>query len=99
MPDGRSVITSQTIDRFAPSPAAAARAIAEFRAAGFEVGPLVGNSFSITGPVRTFETVFGTRLRHSQDGGVQAVTFGRSASPRTARPENLARPLGESSPR
>jgi hypothetical protein len=38
----------------------AARALAEhFAAAGLEAGPLVGNSFSISGPPEDFEGVFG----------------------------------------
>jgi hypothetical protein len=31
----------------------------QFEAAGFQVGPIVGNSFSIAGPVDLFERFFG----------------------------------------
>jgi hypothetical protein len=73
-PDPRSVITSQTIDRFRPSPTAADLVRAHLQAAGFEVGPMVGNNFSITGPKRAFETLFGTQLRRSRTRGVESVT-------------------------
>ena len=38
----------------------------QFRAAGFEIGPLVGVSFSIAGPVERFEEFF--RVRAEQPG-------------------------------
>ena len=75
-PSGDAVITAQTIDDFRPD-ADAARAIAhEFAARGFEVGSLVGNSFSITGPANLFERTFGAKLRKSKRAGMQVQSEG-----------------------
>jgi hypothetical protein len=38
----------------------------QFKEAGFEVGPFVGTSFSISAPVRRFETFF--KIRAEQKG-------------------------------
>jgi hypothetical protein len=40
---------------------------------GFEVGNFVGNSLSITGPARLFETIFHTKL---QEDGKSGLKFG-----------------------
>jgi hypothetical protein len=58
-PPPGTAVTSATIEQFLPDPGAAERARAALAAAGFEVGPLVGPSFSITGPRRTFTATFG----------------------------------------
>jgi hypothetical protein len=44
----------------------APRAMDQFRAAGFEIGPFVGVSFSIAGPVERFEDCF--QVRAEQPG-------------------------------
>ena len=54
-------ITAETLAEYAPSPDAAGRAMQAFAAAGFQTGPMVGNSFSITAPASTFERMFGVR--------------------------------------
>lgn len=69
-------ITAQNIGDFAPSPDTVARATAALRAMGFEVGNVVGNSFSITGPPRTFENLFDVRVRPTERGGVTATREG-----------------------
>ncbi|MBI3970031.1 MAG: hypothetical protein HY332_01970 [Chloroflexi bacterium] len=71
--DGQSTITSETIGAFLPSSEAVATAREAFRAAGFDVGPVVGNSFSITAPAGTFRKAFNTQLRREARGSVQAV--------------------------
>ena len=68
-------LTADRISRFAPSPEAAARAAESFERLGFTVGPLVGNSFSITAPRATFESVFSVDLAHV------AKRSGRKAKP------------------
>jgi len=93
-PDPRSIITSHTIDRFRPSPAAVDFARAQFQAAGFEVGPLVGNSFSIAGPKRRFETLFGARFQRSRTRGVESVTT-RGARSYELPIDRLPKPLTE----
>ncbi len=64
-------ITSENVAQFMPSPAAISKATRELRAKGFEVGPCVGNSFSITGPTSLFESVF----KHSIQVKEHQVTF------------------------
>jgi hypothetical protein len=59
---GRDEITSENIRDYAPPADAVALARRTFEADGFEVGPLVGVSFSIAAPVSTFERVFKTPI-------------------------------------
>ena len=72
-------LTAETIHQYAPSPEAAARARAAFAAAGFDVGPLVLNNFSITAPITTFERVFQTKLRWATRGAIQSIREDGSA--------------------
>jgi hypothetical protein len=51
-------ITAATVREHQPDPQAAERARRAFADAGFEVGPLVGISFSIAGPRRLLESRF-----------------------------------------
>jgi len=64
-----SPISAQAILK---SPATAPAAAAQLAALGFEVGNTVGNSFSVSAPVRVFESVFEVRLRSTKKGGVGA---------------------------
>jgi hypothetical protein len=52
-------VTSETVAGFAPDPEGAKAAREAFSRAGFEVGGLVGNSFSITAREETFRKFFG----------------------------------------
>jgi hypothetical protein len=70
---GSEAITSETVDRYRPSPEGASRAAAYFRDAGFEVSELGGISFSITGHRSLFEERFGERLEPRREGGVDSV--------------------------
>ena len=56
-------VTSQNVREVMPSGADAALASGRFEQLGFQVGSLVANSFSITGPTTLFEKVFKTRFR------------------------------------
>jgi hypothetical protein len=71
--DDKAVITSETLKDYAPSADVANSIRQGFAAAGFQVGPLAGNSFSITAPVSTFERVFHTQFRRQEQGSVEAV--------------------------
>ncbi len=71
---GDVAITAANIADYQPSAEDAAAAQAAFRAAGFEVGPVVGISFSITAPLARFEQVFGVPLRVDERGAVAAGT-------------------------
>jgi hypothetical protein len=62
---GRDEITSENIRDYAPPADAAAFARKTFETDGFDVGPLVGVSFSIAAPVTTFERVFKASLERS----------------------------------
>jgi hypothetical protein len=70
--DPNVAITSHNIEQYLPSSDAASTVRESFSRAGFEVGPLVGNSFSITAPVKTFEEFFKTKLREDAKGGLKA---------------------------
>ena len=92
--DGKTAITSENIADYAPSPSSAASAAAGFSEAGFEVGNMVGNSFSVTAPKRTFEKFFKIKLQAEERGDVKvAATKGATAGyeiPLKALPGNLS---------
>jgi hypothetical protein len=75
-PRGDTAVTSETIQQFMPSTEAVNRAVSFFQGAGFQVGPLAGNNFSITADEKTFERVFQTEFRRRVDGGVETVRGG-----------------------
>ncbi len=79
-PSREATITAANIQDFLPSPETTARATQAIAAAGFEVTPVYGNSFSITAPIATFEQFFQTRLRVGQRGDVQAMSGREKAS-------------------
>lgn len=86
-------ITSANVEQFLPSPAAAERVRNAFSARGFEVGPVVGTSFSITAPAQRFEEEFGVRVRSREDGGIEAVSGDDDANlelPLSRLPDPLA---------
>lgn len=62
-PKGDVAITSANVAEFIPSREAVAEVQEAFARLGFAIGTVVGNNFSITGPMSTFERVFGVRLR------------------------------------
>jgi hypothetical protein len=65
-------VTAETVERFQPDPDALERARRFFEAAGFELGPAVGPSFSITGPRELFERTFDTKLEYDETLGIKA---------------------------
>jgi hypothetical protein len=78
--DSETTITSENIQDFAPSPETVAKASQAFAALGFDVGEMVGISFSISATVGTFEQVFKTTLRQDEQGGIEAVQADGSGS-------------------
>jgi hypothetical protein len=70
--DGQTAITAENIADYSPSPDTVAAAAAGFKQAGFEVGNMVGNSFSITAPSSTFEKSFKIKLEADDRGGLKA---------------------------
>ena len=73
-------VTAETLQQNLPAPEVAAQVRANYSAAGFEVGPLVANSFSITATRANFERGFGVKLRKTARGGMQWVLPDGSAS-------------------
>jgi len=65
--DGRSVISASNVAEFAPSPSDVSSVAAQFRSRGFEIGPAVGISLSVTGTIRTFEDFFGMEIQMGKD--------------------------------
>jgi hypothetical protein len=73
-------VTAANIREFLPVPEIASSVRTAFTTAGFQVGPLVGNSFSISATVRVFENLFNIHLRHQREGGVASVRVQESGS-------------------
>jgi len=67
-PGPKTRITSDNIQAWLPSPETVVRVSGALGDLGFEVGQCVGNSLSIAGPVRLFESCFRTRLRERGAG-------------------------------
>jgi hypothetical protein len=57
-------ITSENLELFLPDATHASQARAHFESLGFEVGTLVGNSFSITASRKTFEQQFHAKIEY-----------------------------------
>ena len=92
--DGHTALTSENIAEYSPSAATVTAAAEGFRQAGFEVGNMVGNSFSITAPKSVFEKFFKIKLK-AQDRGDVKVRAAKGASegyelPVKALPRNLS---------
>ncbi len=71
-PGARTAVTSENVHEYTPAPETAEAARRAFAEAGFEVGALVGNSFSITAPSGTFEKVFKVKTSRGEAEGVRA---------------------------
>ncbi len=69
-------ITSTNIAEFAPSPDDVSSVTGELRARGFEIGHVVGISFSLTGTIDAFEKLFRMRIRRGKDGAYEFVAGG-----------------------
>jgi hypothetical protein len=74
------------------SPRGAGEAIRFFTAVGFEVGPYVAGTFSITGRRSLFERTFDERLRQEEAGGHRTAR-GSLELDLQALPEDVARDI------
>jgi hypothetical protein len=75
-------ITAETLPAYLPSEEATRLVKQYFAQAGFQLGPLVGNNFSITVPLTTFENIFRVqiRCREQGEGGFEVVQDGGSGT-------------------
>jgi hypothetical protein len=75
-------ITSENLESFLPDAQRASQTRARFESLGFEVGALVGNSFSISAPAKKFEQHFQTKILHTnqhaslEDGSLELPVAG-----------------------
>ena len=77
---GKVMISAKNVAEFAPSPGEVSAVAAEFRSGGFDTGPLVGISFSVTGTISTFEKFFGIKIQIGKDKGYEFVTGNKTFS-------------------
>ncbi len=59
VPDAKAPITTANLEQFQPDVSAAESTRQHFQQAGFEVGDVIGNSFSITADATTYQQFFG----------------------------------------
>lgn len=71
--DGETNLTAENIAEYVPAPETVVTTQAAFEALGFEVGEMVGISFSIIAPIETFEETFGTSLVYDEEAGIQSA--------------------------
>ena len=71
-PDANTVVTADNVREYLPSSSSITEARRAFEEAGFEVGQVVGNSFSITASKSTFEKVFKVKLKEDKEKGVMS---------------------------
>ena len=74
------------------SPRGATEAVRFFAAVGFEVGPYVAGTFSVTGRRSLFERTFDERLRAEESGG-HRTAGGSLELDLAALPANVARDI------
>lgn len=66
-------ITAENISQYAPSQESVEETSRMFSSLGFEIGKMVGISFSVTAQVRTFVDIFKVRLRQTDRGGIECL--------------------------
>jgi hypothetical protein len=74
--DLQTPITSENISEYLPSSDSVVSAQRAFVDAGFDVGNLVGNSFSITAPASQFEKLFKVKIQHDEEAGARVNAGG-----------------------
>ncbi|MDA8233191.1 MAG: hypothetical protein M0Z31_00010 [Clostridia bacterium] len=70
-PAGYTAITSENFEDYLPSKEVVDQARNIFETAGFMVGPVGGLGFSISGPVKLFESFFNIGIIVDEKSGVQ----------------------------
>jgi hypothetical protein len=68
--DDLTEITAENVHDFLPTDEAISMTTKAFMSAGFQVGTVVGNSFSISAEVGHFEKFFNVRLRYQTSGEI-----------------------------
>jgi len=74
--DSQTAITSENIGEYLPSSDSVVSAQRAFVDAGFDVGNLVANSFSITAPAGQFEKLFKVKIQHDEKAGTRVDAGG-----------------------
>jgi subtilase family serine protease len=69
--DYQKTITAENIINFVPDPKMVSSVSNIFRTNGFDTGPVVGISFSITAKVSTFEKFLHVLIQPHKDGGFE----------------------------
>ncbi len=77
--DRNLVITAETLHEYQPDPTSVINAQTRFNALGFQVGLMVGISFSITAAQSVFERVFKVTLHRNKREGLEVVKNNRLA--------------------
>lgn len=86
---GDEAITAETLSRFAPDRDVVREVARAFDEAGFETGPLVGISMSLSGPRERFESLFDVTLEPDGNGGWKVA--GESAGQEESAQEESVR--------
>ncbi len=92
--DSDTLVTSQNISDFIPTPAAVRKAQGFFRDMGFTVENTVGTSFSISATVATFEKALQTRIRKIEHKGFEFVHVGGHGSSELQKSSHALFPAG-----
>ena len=90
---GKTVITADTLARYAPDPEDAALVARSFHEAGFEVGPPGGISMAVTASLARFEKFFAATVARAPDGGWVTgddAARGRRELPLSSLPQDIA---------
>lgn len=66
-----TIITSENIQDFQPSQSITAMVLNKFEQYGFQVGQMVGNSFSITAPASSFQKLFHMQMQKGSSGEIE----------------------------
>jgi len=91
-PDSRSRIVAENIAEWMPSQETVDFVREKLRSSGFEVGEVVGNGMSITGPAHLFESIFRVRLERTPGKGIQFKSDDRTPTyelPKKHMPSDL----------
>jgi len=70
--DKESIITAQTLEKYLPSMESLRQTRDFFSKSGFEIGPAIGNSFSITASAKWFENFFNVHLFYLENGAIMS---------------------------
>jgi hypothetical protein len=86
MPQAESM-TAENLEDFMPDESLASQTRAHFENLGFEVGELIGNSFSISAPRKIFEQHFKARIQNTKQHA--SLNDGNLELPISALPDEI----------